>query len=184
VKAPRFFSLLLLAAAISGCGDVEHQDIKQWMDESSRDLRGRVKPLPELKPFPLIAYEAQDQMDPFSANRVEPEKREGGGGARPDFDRPREQLENFPLESLQFIGLVSKTKSKHRHALVQVDGVVYQASKGNYMGQNFGRIVAITDTEIILKEIVQDPSGQTTDWVERQMTLQLLDGTAGKESNK
>ncbi|MDP2108673.1 MAG: pilus assembly protein PilP, partial [Rhodocyclaceae bacterium] len=75
-------------------------------------------------------------------------------------------------------------KSKHRHALVQVDGVVYQASKGNYMGQNFGRIVAITDTETILKEIVQDPSGQTTDWVERQMTLQLLDGTAGKESNK
>ncbi|MDO9242519.1 MAG: pilus assembly protein PilP, partial [Rhodocyclaceae bacterium] len=80
MKALRFFSLLLLAAAISGCGDVEHQDIKQWMDESSRDLRGRVKPLPELKPFPLIAYEAHDQMDPFSANRVEPEKREGGGG--------------------------------------------------------------------------------------------------------
>ncbi|MDO8958168.1 MAG: pilus assembly protein PilP [Rhodocyclaceae bacterium] len=184
MSALRLFSLLLLAAALSGCGDAEHQDIKQWMDESSRDLRGRVKPLPELKPFPLIAYEAHDQMDPFSANRVEPEKREGGGGARPDFDRPREQLENFPLESLQYIGVVSKTKSKSRHALVQVDGVVYQASKGNYMGQNFGRIVAITDTEIILKEIVQDPSGQTTDWVERQMTLQLLDGTAGKESKK
>jgi len=184
VSAPRLFPLLLLAAVLSGCGDAEHQDIKQWMDESSRDLRGRVKPLPELKPFPLIAYEAHDQMDPFSANRVEPEKREGGGGARPDFDRPREQLENFPLESLQFIGIVSKTKSKDRHALVQVDGVVYQASKGNYMGQNFGRIAAITDTEIILKEIVQDPSGQTTDWVERQMTLQLLDGTAGKESKK
>lgn len=184
MSAPRLFPLLLLAAVLSGCGDAEHQDIKQWMDESSRDLRGRVKPLPELKPFPLIAYEAHDQMDPFSANRVEPEKREGGGGARPDFDRPREQLENFPLESLQFIGIVSKTKSKDRHALVQVDGVVYQASKGNYMGQNFGRIAAITDTEIILKEIVQDPSGQTTDWVERQMTLQLLDGTAGKESKK
>lgn len=184
MTALRLFSLLLLAAVLSGCGDVEHEDIKQWMDESSRDLRGRVKPLPELKPFPLIAYEAHDQMDPFSANRVEPEKREGGGGARPDFDRPREQLENFPLESLQYIGVVSKSKSKDRHALVQVDGVVYQARKGNYMGQNFGRIVAITDTEIILKEIVQDPSGQTTDWVERQMTLQLLDGTAGKESKK
>ncbi|MDP1607649.1 MAG: pilus assembly protein PilP [Rhodocyclaceae bacterium] len=184
MKALRIFSLLLLATVLSGCGDAEHQDIKQWMDESSRDLRGRVKPLPELKPFPRITYEAHDQMDPFSANRVEPEKREGGGGARPDFDRPREQLENFPLESLQFIGLVSKTKSKDRHALVQVDGVVYQARKGNHMGQNFGRIVAVTDTEIILKEIVQDPTGQTTDWVERQMTLQLLDGTAGKESKK
>lgn len=184
MKAPRSFAALILMGVLAGCGDVEHQDIKQWMDESSRDLRGRVLPLPELKPFPIISYEAHDQMDPFSGGRVEPEKREGGGGTRPDFDRPREQLENFPLESLQYIGVVSKTKSKVRHALVQVDGVVYQASKGNYLGQNFGRIVAVTDTEIILKEIVQDPSGQTTDWVERQMTLQLLDGSQGKESKK
>ncbi|MBS3935790.1 MAG: pilus assembly protein PilP, partial [Sulfuritalea sp.] len=66
----------------------------------------------------------------------------------------------------------------------QVDGVVYQVGRGNYMGQNFGRIVAITDSEIVLKEIVQDPSGQTSDWVERQMTLQLLEGGQGKESKK
>lgn len=184
MKAIRFFSLLILLVVLAGCGDVEHEDIKTWMAESSRDLRGRVLPLPELKPFPIISYEAHNQADPFSAGRVEPEKREGGGGAQPDFDRPREQLENFPLESLQYIGVVSKTKSKVRHALVQVDGVVYQARKGNYLGQNFGRIVAVTDTEIILKEIVQDPSGQTTDWVERQMTLQLLDGSQGKESKK
>jgi type IV pilus assembly protein PilP len=184
MKVLSSLTILIFTLLLAGCGEGEHDDIKKWMAESSRDLRGRVPPLPELKPFPIVSYEAHNLMDPFSANRVEPEKREGGGGAKPDFDRPREQLENFPLETIQFIGVVTKTKSKVRYVLVQVDGVVYQATKGNYMGQNFGRITEVTDTEIILKELVQDPSGQTTDWVERRMTLQLQEGAQGKEGGK
>ncbi|MBA3031521.1 MAG: pilus assembly protein PilP [Gammaproteobacteria bacterium] len=182
MRALSFFSVLILM--LSGCGESQHDDIKQWMVESSRELRGQVLPLPELRPFPIVSYEAHDQIDPFSPNRVEPERKGGGGGAKPDFDRPREQLESFPLESIQFIGVVSNTKSKVKHALVQANGVVYQASKGSYMGQNFGRINEVTDIEIILKEIVQDPSGQTTDWVERRMTLQLQEGAQGKEGGK
>lgn len=180
-------SLVLGVACVtlfSGCGSGEHTDIKQWMEESSRDLRGRVPPLPELKPFPIVSYEATKELDPFSAGRVEPEKKEGGGGKKPDFDRPREQLESFPLESLQFIGVVSKDKGKFRHALIQVDGVVYQVGKGNYVGQNFGRIVKVTDAEVVVSETVQDPSGQTADWVEREATLQLQEGAQGKEAGK
>lgn len=169
---------------LSGCGGGEHKDIKQWMDESSRDLRGRVPPLPELKPFPIVSYDATKELDPFSAERVEPEKKEGGGGKKPDFDRPREQLESFPLESLQFIGVVSKEKGKIRYALVQANDVVYQVGKGNYIGMNFGRIAEVTETTVILKEVVQDPSGQTADWLEREATLQLQEGTQGKEAGK
>jgi type IV pilus assembly protein PilP len=154
------------------------------MDESSRDLRGRVPPLPELKPFPIISYDAGDQMDPFSSGRVEPEKKEGGGGAKPDFDRPREQLESYPLEALHYVGVVSKGKSKSRYALILAEGVVYQAGVGNYLGQNYGRIKSITEGEITLKEIVQDPSGQTSDWVERDVTLQLQEGLQEKEVKK
>jgi type IV pilus assembly protein PilP len=123
-------------------------------------------------------------MDPFSANRVEPEKKESGGGARPDFDRPKEQLESYPLEALHYVGVVSKGKGKSRHALILAEGVVYPAGVGNYLGQNFGRITAISDSEITLKEIVQDPSGQSTDWVERQATLQLQEGLREKEAKK
>lgn len=183
MKAVRTLSPLLILALLVGCGGGEHEDIKKWMEESSRDLRGRVPPLPELKPFPIISYEAHDQMDPFTPGRVEPEKKEGGG-MKPDFDRPREQLENFPLESLHFVGLMNKNKGKTRHALIQVDGVIYQVGKGNYLGQSYGRISEITDSEIILKEIVQDPSGQTTDWVERQAALQLQEGPQNKEAKK
>jgi type IV pilus assembly protein PilP len=184
MKMMRWFSLPLLLLVLAGCSGGEHEDIKQWMDESSRGLRGRVPPLPELKPFPIVSYSANDQADPFSAKRVEPEKREAGGGTKPDFDRPREQLENFPLEALHFVGVVSKGKGKTHHALVQAEGVIYQAGKGNYLGQNFGRISEITDNEITLKEIVQDPSGQTTDWVERQTSLPLQEGMQDKEAKK
>jgi type IV pilus assembly protein PilP len=177
-------ALFVSAIALCGCGGGEHEDIKQWMDDASRDLRGRAPPLPELKPFPVISYDAGDQMDPFSASRVEPEKKESGGGTRPDFDRPREQLEGFPLEALRFVGIVSKGKGKSRHALVLAEGVVYPAGVGNYLGQNFGRITSISDSEITLKEIVQDPSGQTTDWVERQAVLQLQEGLHEKEAKK
>lgn len=177
---------LLVAFAVTGCGGGDHNEIRQWMDASSQDLKGRVPPLPELKPFPIVSYDAGDKPDPFSSARLEPERKERTGANEPDFDRPREQLENFPLETISFIGIVSKANNKARYALVQVDGVVYQVRKGNYMGQNFGRIIDVTETEIALKEIVQDPSGQTADWVERQMSLQLQEGTQGKgkESTK
>lgn len=180
-------ALLLALTALSllaGCGDAGHGEIKQWMEESSRDLKGGIAPLPELKPFPVVSYDAADKIDPFNSLRIEPERKESGGANKPDFDRPKEQLESYPLETISFIGIVDKTRSKSKHAVVQVDGVVYQVGKGNYMGQNFGRIVNITSSEIVLKEIVQDPSGQTSDWVEREMTLQLQDGSQGKESKK
>lgn len=168
---------------LAGCGSGEHEDIKQWMADSSRDLRGGVPPLPELKPFPIVSYDASNLADPFSAGRIEPEKKETGG-KKPDFDRPKEQLENFPLESLSFIGVVSKKKADTRRALILVDGVVYQVGKGNHMGQNFGRIVSVDDEQIKLIETVQDPTGQTRDWVEREMTLQLQEGGQNKEARK
>jgi type IV pilus assembly protein PilP len=169
---------------IGGCGSGEHEDIKQWMADSSRDMKGRAPPLPELKPFPIVSYEGSRASDPFSDMRMEPEKKEGTGINSPDFNRPREQLESFPLESLQLIGVISKTKGGARHALIQVDSVVYQVTKGNYIGQNFGRIVSVTDTEVEVTETLLDPSGQTSNWVGRKASLQLQEGSQGKEPGK
>lgn len=183
MKLPDRMSPILFAIFLAACSGGEHEDVKQWMKETSQGMRGSIPPLPELKPFPIVSYDAVDQLDPFSSGRVEPEKKDGGG-KQPDFNRPREQLENYPLESISFIGVVTKQKSKARYALVKVDGVVHQVGKGNYMGQNFGRVTDITETEITLMETVQDPSGQSTDWVEKPMTLQLLEGAKGKESAK
>jgi len=164
-------SIVLAAMFLAACGGDDHQDIKDWMAEASKDMHGRVQPIPEIKPFPIISYDAGDLPEPFNPAKVVPEKRSGGGGIQPDFDRPREPLEAYPLESLKMVGVMRKNKVLH--ALIQVDNTVYQVRPGNHMGQSFGVITSITDAQVNIKELVQDPTGQTADWVERIATLQL-----------
>ena len=60
------------------------------------------------------------------------------------------------------------------------DKTLYRVKKGNYMGQNFGLITDVTESDIKLKEIVQDSAG---DWAERQSVLPLLEET-GKGDKK
>lgn len=177
--------VLILASllGLAACGEGEHEDVKQWMAESSRDLRGGVPPLPELQIPPIVSYDPAGNHDPFSPARIEPEKVESGG-KQPDFNRTREPLEAYPLETLSFRGLVTKTKDRQPHGLIMADNVMYQVVIGNYLGENFGRIVQIDDAEIKLIETVQDPSGQTRDWVERESTLRLQESASGKEAGK
>lgn len=153
---------LLLAACSS-----DEEDIQAWMTQQAEGMRGHVKPLPEIKPFPVAEYDAGALVDPFDAARLEPDKR-AAGALRPDLNRRREPLEAFPLESLKMVGVMMK--GKESHALVQADGALYQVKVGNYMGQNFGVVTAISDTAVTLKELVEDVNGE---WVERTSSLML-----------
>lgn len=161
-------TIILSCLLLLGCGGEEHEDIKAWMQESTKDMKGRVPPLPQIKPFPLIAYDSGSLVDPFRAARIEPEKKAGGGGLRPDFDRRREPLEAYPLESLKMVGTLQKKSAMH--AIIQADKNVHQVRTGNYLGQNFGVVTRVTDSAVALKELIQDPNG---DWTERESTLQL-----------
>jgi Tfp pilus assembly protein PilP len=106
--------------------------------------------------------------DPFKPRKIEPTK--GGSKLAPDLSRRREPLESYPLESLTMVGTLAKGKTTY--ALVRTpDKDVYQVTQGNYLGQNFGVVTGITDSEVRLKELVQDGSG---DWTERTGALQLV----------
>ena len=86
--------------------------------------------------------------------------------------RRKEPLEATPLDAVAMVG--SLTKSGRPVALVRVDNLIYQVRVGNYLGQNYGRITAVTEASVVLREIVQDAAGE---WIERPATLQLLEGT-------
>lgn len=161
-------TITIACLLLLGCGGEEHEDIKTWMHESTKDLKGRVPPLPQIKPFPLIAYDSGSLIDPFRAARIEPDKKAGGGGLRPDFDRRKEPLEAYPLESLRMVGTLQKKSAMN--AIIQADKNVHQVRVGNYMGQNFGVVTRISDSAVGVKEFIQDPNG---DWTERESTLQL-----------
>lgn len=161
--------IVTMAVLLAGCGGEEHEDIKSWMKEATRDLKGRVAPLPEMKPFPTIAYDSGNLVSPFDSKKIEPEKKAAsGGGLKPDMNRRREPLEAYPLESLRMVGSISKGTTTV--AIVQADRTVHHVRSGNYLGQNFGVITNITEADLTLKELVQDSSG---DWVERTSSLQL-----------
>jgi len=172
----RIATAFVAALLVAGCGGESHQDLREWMREQGKGAQGKLDPLPQIRPYEPFAYNAFDLPDPFKPRKIEPAK--GSGGMAPDLARRREPLESFPLESLSMVGTLAKEKSMY--ALVRTpDKDIYQVRSGNFMGQNFGVITGINDTEIKLKELVQDSAG---DWTERSSTLQLqqLDSRGGR----
>ena len=163
-------AIILMACVLTACGGEQHEDIKTWMRESTKNLKGSVPPLPEVRPFPVVAYEAANLVSPFDPVKIEPAKKAEGvrGGTGPDLDRRREPLEAYPLESLQMVGSIARGSTVL--GIVKADRAVHHVRVDNYVGQNFGRITAISETQISLTELVQDSSG---DWVERASSLQL-----------
>ena len=155
---------------VAGCGGQSHKDLQDWMKEQGKGARGRLDPLPQIKPYEPFAYNDFDLPDPFKPRKIEPVKGENTSKLAPDLNRRREPLEAYPLESLSMVGTLEKGKALY--ALVKTpERDIYQVRQGNHMGQNFGVIVGITETDIKLKELMQDGSG---DWSERSSTLNLL----------
>ena len=168
-------SLVFVALVLSACSNSEHSDLRQWMDDASKNIKGRIPPLPQVKPYEPVAYDVGNLTDPFKPSIIGVEQKKSGGGLRPDMDRPREPLEAYPLESLKYVGVMTRKKSSY--ALIQVDGALYQVRPGNYMGQNFGVITKVSESEVALKELVQDSAG---DWVEKESSLLLQSQEARK----
>ncbi|MCK0511586.1 pilus assembly protein PilP [Aromatoleum buckelii] len=167
--------LLILACvtALAACSS-DQEDIRSWMTEQEKGMRGAVKPLPEVRPFPVVEYAVADRTPPFAPERLEPETKSGPGSG-PDLNRRREPLEAFPLESLELVGVMRQ--GERVHALVRVDKSLYQVRVGNYLGQNFGVVSGISDADLTLKELVEDLDG---DWVERTSKLLLQERQEAK----
>ncbi len=163
--------------ALSGCSS-DIDDLKQFVRESDKRVPPKIEPLPAVKPFEPFTYEGFDLPDPFKPRKLTAPKEGAGGGVAPDLNRRKEPLEAFPLEQLKMVGTLSQ--NNETYALVRADKTLYRVKKGNYMGQNFGLITDVTESEIKLKEIVQDSAG---DWAERQSVLPLLEET-GKGDKK
>ena len=171
-KSPQ--GLLALGAALlflAGCSsDVD--ELQQWMEQQRQQTRPTVQPLQPPKKFQPQAYEAQGGVEPFSVQKLnvalKQEAAQPSSLLAAEMRRRREPLEAFPLDSMSMVG--SLTRSGQPYALLKVDSLLYQVRAGDYMGQNFGRVTKITETEITLREVVQDAAGE---WIERTSTLQL-----------
>lgn len=172
-RAAAVVATLLVAA----CGGESHQDLRAWMQDQGKNARGKLDPLPQIRPYDPFAYNAFDMPDPFKPRKIEPTK--SASKLAPDLTRRKEPLEGYPLESLSMVGTLEKNKTVF--ALVRTpDRDVYQVRSGNYLGQNFGVITNVGEGEIKLKELIQDGAG---DWTERTSSL-LLQPADGKPQER
>ena len=163
--------LVVATLALASCGGEQYSDLRQFVKESDNLPRGRIPPLPDVKPYEPFNYDAYDLVDPFKPRKIEPPKTAAGGGIQPDLTRRKEPLEAYPIENLRMVGTLQQGKTNF--ALVKSpDNNLFRVKVGNYLGQNFGLITDINESTIKLTEIVQDSGG---DWTERISTMTLVE---------
>lgn len=133
-------------------------------------MRGKIEPPPEVKPYEFFSYVNDiDAPSPFEMPKEEQRASEVAGANMPDLDRPREALEEYPLENLAMVGYLYRAKIGY--AVIRApDGKLHRVQPGNYMGLNFGLIKEVNDAEVVIRELVQDSAGL---WTERISRIQL-----------
>ena len=161
----------LLLAGLAGCSD-DHDQLRQWMEQQRREVKPNVTPLLAPKKFDPQPYTMAQAVDPFSTQKLtvvlKQEARQPNSLLSAELNRRKEPLEAYPLDSMSMVGSVNKKGQPF--ALLRVDALLYQVKVGDYLGQNYGRIGRIGETDLALREIVQDAAGE---WIERPATLQL-----------
>ena len=164
------FAVVALAL-LAGCG-AEQEELTQWMEQQRREVKPNVTPLTAPKKFSPQAYVALNGVEPFSAQKLtvalKQEARQPNSLLAAEINRRKEPLEAYPLDSMRMVGSVNR--SGRPYALLRVDNLLYQVKQGDYLGQNYGKITKISETDVTLREIVQDAAGE---WIERASALQL-----------
>lgn len=165
------FSTMLIVL-LSACGSDGMDDLREFVATAHAGKTPKIEPLPEIKPQEPFTYAAEKLVDPFSSRNLKSQAvQTAGGGPRPDLNRRKEPLEEYPLDALKMVGTLAR--GKQAWAVIQApDGAVYRAGVGNHLGQNFGTITRISDDKIDVVELVQ---GSLGDWVERPASVALAE---------
>jgi type IV pilus assembly protein PilP len=162
--------------ALSACTSADQDELQAWMSAERNAIKPQVKPIPEPSKFIPQTYSGEQMMPPFSAEKLASVMRGAAATTimanasliEPELNRRKEPLEAYPLDTMRMVGSI--LSQGQLVALVKVENLLYQVRTGGYLGQNYGRINNITETQVLLREIVQDSAGE---WTERPASLQL-----------
>jgi len=166
----------LIVVFVNACSTEPNEDLRNWVNESDQQVAQGIEPLPEVAPYEGFTYVEDELFEPFKPRKLLEQNKKEGANKGPDLDRRKELLESYPLEQLTFVGTLERAKTSY--ALIKADKTIHRVTAGNYLGQNFGRIAAINETEVLLKESTQDSEGE---WKENEAALQLLDELENKK---
>lgn len=167
----RLLILTLLASCIVGltaCSVSKDEKLEEYIKEVKSRPTYKIDPMPEIKPVEKFVYPSKSRRDPFLAiKRVSEDNKSEFG---PDVNRKKGPLEYFPLDALSMVGMIQQNKKQW--ALVSApDKAIYRVSLGEYMGDNYGKIVRITKKSIKLIETVR-VSGR---WKKKKASVVLIE---------
>lgn len=161
--------LVVVLPLLAGCAAEQHQDIREWMREEAKTMRGKVAPLPEIAAFPVVAYETETLTPPFASGKIVTLEAVADKSA-PDRSRPQQPLEIFPIEDLKVMGIIMAGPVPY--ALIQTPppNKPKHVRVGEYMGRSFGRITQISRDSVTVLETVKDANGA---WVAQEKVLMV-----------
>ncbi len=165
---------LAAALLVSACGDADREGVQDWITRQRAQSRPAPAPITEPKAFVPQAYPPGLGLDPFNSQRLtqalrrEEADAETSARVMPERTRTRQPLEAFALDTMAYVGML--VRQGQPVALIRIDRQVHPVRLGAYLGHHYGKVMKITETQVLLREIVQDPSGE---WVERAATLAL-----------
>jgi type IV pilus assembly protein PilP len=167
------WALITLCLVLSGCSSDKFEDLRNYVQQVRSMQKSHIEPLPEFKPFETFTYNDSAKKDPFEPwdTAASALARAGANGVKPNFNRRKESLEAFPLDSLHMVGTLDFNHQKWA-AIKAPDGIVYRVKSGNYMGRNNGEVTKIEDGKVVLREIVPNGLGG---WEQRQALLTIKD---------
>lgn len=168
-------SIYLLTFLLVSC-NLQVQDPKKIIEDIKKSTPNSIEKLPELTTYTPMLYTAYKVNDPFSilinqtiTNKDPIALKIKQQSKRPDFDRPREYLENFSLDALVMVGTL-KRKDEIWALIVDKHGILHKVKTGNYLGQNSGKIITINEEYLAVEEIVSDEQGG---WTTRNATIKI-----------
>jgi type IV pilus assembly protein PilP len=156
----------IILASLAACSG-QMDELQQKVTEIKSRPGERIEPLPEIKPYEAFVYSDSAMRSPFVPSA--PARNDVANAVRPDQKRPREFLEQFPLDTMKMVGTLQL--QGRNYGLIQgKDGLVHRVLPGNFIGQNDGKIVGVASAKISIIEIVPDGLGG---YIERPAALAL-----------
>jgi type IV pilus assembly protein PilP len=164
-----FYAIALLVLMLTACTK-DVGDLHEFIATTKASNVGSVKPIPQFEPYESFSYAASDIRDPFVANTdLDEDSETMTDSLHPERDRPKQPLEEFPLDTLAMVGTLEQ--GDNRWGLIKdPQNAVHKVKLGNYMGKSEGRIVEITETDILLIEIIPDGIGG---YIERDASIAI-----------
>ena len=167
----RAAGIVLITVMLSACSEVM-DDLDRYIVSVKARPANPIPPIPPVKSYTPYEYTGLTGRDPFLQSMSEGSddgRATKGTGPQPDFERAKEYLERYELDTLSMVGTFSQAESDWA-LLRDPEGIIHRVPVGDYVGKNHGQVVGISNTQIVMSELISDGGGG---WLVREASIAM-----------